>query len=889
MPSATRFGAALVPWMLAVMASVAMLSLSACFGGGSAVDNPPYEPPRPYYEDPEGLQINVQDQTVRIGERPAFRIIFFRPGFGQGYFPDGTEYDFWWQRDGVDITSPNPLMNELTLAPAVPADNGARIKSFALHRYTGKILTGPDAVLTVTNELLPLSIRVQPANLTVGDRESAAFDVAVEGGLPTYQWLRNGVPIPGAVQASFELAQVAFADNGAKFSVVVSNALGSVTSNEATLTVIDGALQVARHAGGIGGAGNADGAGLDLARFDSPMAVARDQLGNVYVADTLNGLIRRIDPAGVVTVVAGSRHEKGHRDGFGDEALFTAPAALAMLAGTLYVADWNHTIRRIVGPHTAAPLVTTVAGRANEPGAVDGVGDAARFNAPSGLAFDSEGRLYVADEASHTIRRIDVGTREVTTYAGRAFQAGSDDGNRLVARFRGPRGLHMSVVDGLSVADTGNHAVRHIDRLGQVITVAGTAGVAGYRNGPAAQALFSSPTDLVQMSDSLYVADRDNHVIRNILGGQVRTGAGTGMRGSNDGQPEQAQFDAPTGLADGGSDQLLIADLLNHAIRVLPVGASALPVTTLAGQKPQPGASDGHWAVARFCGPGAVAGASRDALLIADSANHTLRRLAGSAVSTLAGAAGHAATTDGTGAQARFDLPVGIAIDGDVAWVTQNGAVRRVDAGGTVQTLVRAAASNGLLQQPHGIAVDATGHAYVSDRGTHRIVRISAAGDVTEVAGGGVPGRSDGTGGGARFDTPSGIAVDRARNLLYVADSGNHTIRRVHANGVVETLAGAAGDPGRADGAGAAARFRQPSAVAVGRDGNVYVADRGNHTIRRITPDGQVTTIAGEAGVAGFKPGALPALFARPEGIAAIGTSLFVTMEHGVVEVRSYP
>ncbi len=721
------------------------------------------------------------------------------------------------------------------------------------------------------------------------DRVAAGFGVYATGAPPlSYQWYRDGAAIGGANGVELELALVGPADSGAKFSVVVSNAAGTATSEVATLTVQDAALlQLVRHAGVLAGAGNAGGDALATARFNTPLAVVGDALGNIFVADTFNGVIRRIDS----TAMSAGRQP-------GREGAPRRPWRACMLPHrwqpfsrcALFVADWNHTVRVVHGAFTAAPLVATIAGRANDPGAVDGTGEDARFNGPSALAFDSNGMLYVADEASHLIRRIDPATRQVSTYAGQRFVAGADDGHRSVARFRNPRGLFVGGVDQLLVADTGNHTVRMIDPLGQVSTIAGKARESGYRNGRAAEALFSSPTAALQLADGIYVADSGNHVIRKALGGFVETVAGTGVAGIADGQRLQAQFNTPTGFAVAGGNRLLVADLYNHAIRELYRARSQLPVKTLAGQKPQPGATDGFWSAASFNRPAGLASDATGGLWVADAGNHLLRRIATGRVSTLAGQAGSGGAQDGAGAQARLDEPAGIAFDAaGSAWVTQRGAVRRVDATGNVVTLATAASSGGLLSQPQGIVILDNGDAVVADRATHRLLRISPTGVVSVFAGSGSRGGADGAGVSASFDTPLGLALDRVSGLLYAADSRNHVIRVVTSLGVVSTWAGATGQRGSADGLGAAARLREPSGVSVGRGGNVYVADRGNHKLRRISPAGQVTTIAGQAGIAGFIPGLLPGLLARPAGIVAAGSSLFVTMEDGVVELRDYP
>ncbi len=212
---------------------------------------------------------------------------------------------------------------------------------------------------------------------------------------------------------------------------------------------------------------------------------------------------------------------------------------------------------------------------------------------------------------------------------------------------------------------------------------------------------------------------------------------------------------------------------------------------------------------------------------MADTDNHTIRKITSAGVvTTLAGSAGISGSADGTGSAARFN-------------------------------------------NPNGVAVDGSGNVYVADTCNHTIRKITSAGVVTTLAGSaGSSGSADGTGSAARFNYPYGVAVDGSGNV-YVADTNNHTIRKITSAGVVTTLAGSAGSSGSADGTGSAARFNYPYGVAVDGSGNVYVADTANHTIRKITSAGVVTTIGGTAGVmAGTDGVGGSAQFAYPWGVA---------------------
>src|SRR5207245_1130651 len=247
-------------------------------------------------------------------------------------------------------------------------------------------------------------------------------------------------------------------------------------------------------------------------------------------------------------------------------------------------------------------------------------------------------------------------------------------------------------------------------------------------------------------------------------------------------------------------------------------------------------------------------------IYVADSGNYTIRKVTSCGiVSTLAGLAGSIGSADGTGSDARFDFPVGVAVDsaGNV-YVGDSGnhTIRKITPSGVVSTLAGVAGSSGSVDgassaarfyQPAGTAVDTTGNVYVADSGNYTIRKITPSGVVSTLAGvAGSSGSADGTGSAARFYNPRGVAVDSAGNV-YVADTQNYTIRKITPAAVVSTLAGLAGSSGSVDGTGSAARFYNPIGVAVDSAGNVYVADALNHTIRKITPAGVVSTMAGLA------------------------------------------
>jgi sugar lactone lactonase YvrE len=310
-----------------------------------------------------------------------------------------------------------------------------------------------------------------------------------------------------------------------------------------------------------------------------------------------------------------------------------------------------------------------------------------------------------------------------------------------------------------------------------------------------------------------------------------------------------------------------------------------LTVATLAGLAGTNGSTDGSGSVARFAGLSDVAVDSTGNLYVADTGNHTVRKISPTGiVTTLAGRAGVSGSSDGAGS-ATFNRPTGVAVDaGGNVYVadTNNNEIRKVTAAGIVSTLAGLAGVSGgndgtgsaaSFNGPSGIVADATGNLYVADTLNHTIREVTPSGVVTTIAGlAGVSGFVDATGSAARFHGPQGLALDAAGSL-YVADTNNNAVRKVvTSNGAVATLAGQAGVVGNADGTNSQAQFYYPSGIAVDATGNLYVVDTDNHTLRQITPLGAVSTPAGLAGSSGVADGVGSlARFDFPTGVAVDG------------------
>jgi sugar lactone lactonase YvrE len=265
--------------------------------------------------------------------------------------------------------------------------------------------------------------------------------------------------------------------------------------------------------------------------------------------------------------------------------------------------------------------------------------------------------------------------------------------------------------------------------------------------------------------------------------------------------------------------------------------------------------------------------------------------------STLAGMAGSSGSTNGTGSVARFVSPVSVTVDAATnVYVADNGnnTIRKVTSAAVVTTLAglpgsfgsaNGTGSTARFNLPSGVAVDSAGNVYVADTGNSTIRKVTSAGKVTTLAGAaGKTGSKNGTGSAARFLYPSGVAVDSAGNI-YVADTGNNTIRKVTPTGAVTTLAGLAGSAGYVNTNGSAARFSAPFGVAVDHAGNVYVADTRNNAIRKVTAAGAVTTLAG--GTFGSKDGTgTAAQFNAPSSVAVDAATNVYVADYGNNTIR---
>ncbi|HEY3834488.1 MAG TPA: fibronectin type III domain-containing protein [Acidimicrobiia bacterium] len=729
-------------------------------------------------------------------------------------------------------------------------------------------------------------------------------------------------------------------------SVTATNAKGtSAPSSSVTVTpqpvpgpptnVVAGSAGAVSTLAGSGTAGYVNATGSS-AQFSAPQGVAVDTSGNVYVADTSNQRIRKITSGGVATLLAGSG-TAGYTDATGSSAAFNNPAGVtADASGNVYVADkTNNRIRKI----TAAGVVTTLAGSGTA-GFADGTGTAASFNAPLDVAVDASGNVYVADTANNRIRKI-TAAGVVTTLAG-SGTAGFADGTGTAAKFNAPSGIDVDSSGNLWVADTANNRVRKITSAGVVTTLAGS-GTAGSTDGQGTAATFNAPYGIaVDSLGNVYVSSQTANTIREVTsGGLVSTLAGSGSSGSSDANGNSATFNAPAGMETDSGGHLYVADKSSNKIRAVTWASGGAMVSWLAPSS-QGGSSITSYTITASPGgttctsstlmctftgltggtsytfistatnsyglgedsspsnvfiPLALPGAPTGVSAIGGNTNaqvswtapasnggatitsYTATASTGQSCSTAATSCTISGLTNNTSITVTVYATnaVGNGPSSSAATVMPGfvpNAPTSVTAGasGTIGTL--AGSSSGYqdgtgtgakFNTPTGFDFDNAGNMYLADALNYRIRKITPAGVATTFAGSGSAGSSDGTGTAASFTIPEGIGVDSSGNV-FVADTYNNEIRKITPAGVVTTFAGST-TAGSANGTGTAASFNGPSDIAIDASNNLYVADSNNNEIRKITTAGVVTTFAGSTTAGSANGTGTSAQFSLPEGL----------------------
>ncbi len=617
---------------------------------------------------------------------------------------------------------------------------------------------------------------------------------------------------------------------------------------------------------GVSMLGSTDAVGAN-ASFNYPSGIVADSSGNLFIADTGNSKIRKITPAGVVSTIAGG-DSNGSTDAVGTDASFNFPSGIAIDSNNnLFVTDaGNNKIRKI----TPAGVVSTVAGSGLS-GSTDAVGANASFKHPSAIAIDSSNNLFVTDAGNNKIRKI-TPAGAVSTVAGSGV-AGDTDAVGINASFDDPSAITIDSSNNLFVTDAGNNKIRKITPAGVVSTVAGS-GSFGSTDAVGTDASFDDPSAItIDSSGNLFVADSGNSKVRKITpAGVVSTIAGSGLLGDTDAVGTDASFNHLAGITMDGSGNLFVTDSRSSKIRKI---TSSGVVSTVAGVNSS-GSTDAVGANASFNSPSDITVDSNGNLFVADTRNNKIRKITSAgAVSTIAGS-GVAGDTDAVGVNASFFLPISIVIDSNNNLFVAdlgNYAIRKITPAGVVSTVAGSGSSgdtdavgtNASFSYPSGIAIDSSDNLFVTDTTNNKIRKITPAGVVSTIAGGDSNGSTDAVGTDASFNFPSGIAID-SNNNLFVTDAGNNKIRKITPSGVVSTIAGS-GLSGSTDAVGTDASFFYPSGITVDSSDNLFITDFTSSKIRKITPAGVVSTIAGGA-ISGSTDGVgTDASFNHPVGI----------------------
>ena len=599
-----------------------------------------------------------------------------------------------------------------------------------------------------------------------------------------------------------------------------------------------------------------------------PAGLAFDK-GNLYVADRNNHRIRKIDSKGIISTVAGTGIPECCNDnGLAVEAHLHFPSDIDVdTEGNLYISDRSNNRIRKVNPDG---IITTIAGLGKPGYGGDfGPADQALLKYPFGVSHDNKGNFYIADRGNNRVRKIDQ-RGIITTIAGDGTHSfGGDYGPANQSSLAFPTDVIVDSLGMVYIADRNNNRVRKIDRLGVITTLMGLSQTEfNGDNEISAETTLHLPFALaLNGEDRLLVVDRNHFRVREVRlqSNQVETIAGNGtflFRG--DGGPGGgATLDAPSGIAVDSKGNVLFADRLHQRIR--RVGSNGI-LETVIGNGKQGNEGNGR--------PGIEATLHLPEVLVIDREDNIyLTQRTGNAwiirksnaegiITHFAGNGRQGNTGDGGPAiEASFHTISDIAADGSgniFIADSINRNIRKVDKNGVISTIAEANLEGlGTEVHPNGIVVDKAGSIFFSDSGSSKVYKIDTNGAITLIAGTGDFG-DHGDGGlalEAGLRSPGGLAIG-PEGFLYIAEQTTHRIRRVDSSGIITGYVGTGKFGYSGDGGPAIeANIKTPFRMDFDREGNLYFSDRDNNRIRKVDTSGVITTIAGHSNIGWLQDG----------------------------------
>jgi uncharacterized protein (TIGR03437 family) len=714
----------------------------------------------------------------------------------------------------------------------------------------------------------------------------------IAGGTPL-----AGESVPAAGLSVGQPARVT-TDKAGNFYFSTLNSVFKVSSS-GTLTLVAGTM----HAGFSG-----DGGPAVKAELNTPLGLAVDSKGNLYIADSVNNRVRVVSPAGIINTFAGNGQTGDSLPAqptslpspiYGDggsptQAYLHLPSGVAVdSSGNVYIADTNHNRICEVSTFSSLTTITTIAGDsyagyggdAGYPAVTptyppNALATLAELRAPEDVAVDSSGNIFIADTGNNLIRQVTNGNINYiagdpgTPPAGTIGPYWGDGGLANVAGLVNPFSVTVDSQGNIYEVepDPSGTRVREIAISPNGTTLCPATGtcinsIAGNRpngfggdGGPAALSTLNMATGVAADSaGNLYIADSGNMRVRKITsaasGGAISTVAGDGVYSysGDGGQANEAQMNFPQGVATGVDGSVYIADSDNNVVRkIAPNGA----ISTVAGNGSAGyGGDGGNGPAAQLSAPEGVAVDSLGNVYIADSANNRVRKVTSAGViSTLSGTGTAASSGDGGPASA---------------------------AG---------------LDSPFGVSLDAAGNLYITEFNGDRVRKIAAvsgaissSSTITTVAGNGIGGY---TGDGslavnAELNGPKAVVADAAGDL-YIADAANNVVRLVTAAGRISTAIGTGGSGFGGDfGLASAAQVTDPTGLALDSAGNLYISD-GSTRVRKVYTDGIIVTIAGNGtrGFSGDGGAAAGAQFSGPAGIAVTAAGAIYVADSGNNAIR---